>query len=306
MAVTFIWQDISSGLAIPGEAQDLGSVAAGSDSLSLGMLGHYETDISVVILTDVGFYISPYDGLYTGDFSAHKDYYDLLAFGDIHRGSTNNRGFLINQRGYELPEFPVTVDITGESVPVGETSFTLGEVFPSSGQLPLHGPYPWDGAITYVIGNKVLHIGVLYECILGHTNEEPPNGTYWAVIPNEGVVFSDTGVFTTEKNWTDTLSAPGEYKINYDTGEVETFSTTNGGTVDYTVAGTVSCHSERGSNPDNAIQLLKTACEPNAANDGELPLGSVTKMEVGISLPSLTRETGVRQISMYLTFSYTI
>jgi len=260
MAVTFIWQ-YDTGTAIPGEAQDLGSVAAGSDSTPLVMFGHYETDISVVLLTDVGFYISPYDGLYTGDFSAHKDFYDLLAFGDIHRGATNNRGFLINQRGYELPEFPATVDITGESVPVGETSFTLGEVFPSSGQ---------------------------------------------DLTPGAAVTFSDGVVFASEETWTTTLSAPGEYKINYDTGEVETFSTTNGGTVDYTVAGTVSCHSERGSNPDNAIQLLKTACEPNAANNGELPLGSVTKMEVGVSLPSLTRETGVRQISMYITFAYTV
>lgn len=177
MAVTIIWQ-YDTGDAIPGEAQDLGSVAAGSDSTPLVMFGHYETDISVVLLTEVGFYISPYDGLYTGDFSAHKDYYDLLAFGDIHRGATNNRGFLINQRGYELPEFPA--------------------------------------------------------------------------------------------------------------------------------AGLVSCHSERGSNPDNAIELLLTAVEPNASNDGELPLGSVIKMQVMISLPSLTRETGVRQISMYITFSYTI
>lgn len=177
MAVAIIWQ-YESGDAIPGDAQDLGEVAAGADSTGLVMFGHFETDVSVVLLTDVGFYIGPYDGIYTGDYSALKDYYDLLAFGDIHRGTTNNRGFLINQRGYEVPEFPA------------------------------------DG-------------------------------------------------------W-------------------------------------VSCHSERGSNPDNAIELLLTACEPNAEADGELPLGSVMKIKAMVSLPSLTRETGVRQISMYMTFSYTI
>ena len=177
MAVTIIWQ-YETGDAIPGETQDLGLVSAGSDSTGLVMLGHFETDISVVLLEEVGFYIGPYDGIYTGDFSAHKDYYDLLAFGDIHRGISNRRGFLINQRGYEIPEFP-------------------------------------------------------------------------------------------EAGWT-------------------------------------SCHSEQGSNPDNAIELLLTACEPNASNDGELPLGSVMKIKAMVSLPSLTRETGVRQISMYMTFSYTI
>ena len=177
MAVTIVWQ-YESGDAIPGDAQDLGEVAAGANSTPLVMLGHFETDVSVVLLTDVGFYIGPYDGLYTGDYSALKDYYDLLAFGDIHRGTTNNRGFLINQAGYEIPEFPAT-------------------------------------------------------------------------------------------DW-------------------------------------VSCHSERGSNPDNAIALLKEACEPNADVDGELPLGSVMKLKAMVSLPSLTRETGVRQISLYMTFSYTI
>ena len=177
MAVAIIWQ-YESGDAIPGDVQDLGEVAAGANSTGLVMFGHFETDVSVTLLTDVGFYIGPYDGIYTGDYSALKDYYDLLAFGDIHRGSTNNRGFLINQSGYEVPAFPAT---------------------------------DWE-----------------------------------------------------------------------------------------------SCHSEQGSNPDNAIPLKKEACEPNADNDGELALGSVCKIKAMVSLPSLTRETGIRQISMYMTFSYTI
>jgi len=176
MAVNIIWQ-YETGDHIPGEAQDLGSVDAGGDSSPLVMLGHYETDISVVILTDVAFYIGPFDGPYSGDFSAQKDYVDLIAFGEIHRAATENRGFLINQRGYEIPEFPA--------------------------------------------------------------------------------------------------------------------------------AGWVSCHSERGSNPDNAIQLLKTACLPEADVDGELPLGSVMKIKAMVSLPSIVGETGVREISLYMTYSFT-
>ncbi len=390
MAVTIIWKDAGTGLAIPGEAQDLGSIAAGADSTSLVMFGHYETDISVVLLTDVGFYIGPYDGLYTGDFSAHKDYYDLLAFGDIHRGSTNNRGFLINQRSYELPEFPVTVDITGESVPA-EASFTLEQVFPSSGQVPATGVsivfsdtdafavekdwtetlsapgeykinydtgevevfLNWDGATTYIIGDRVSYLGDMYECTLGHANEEPPNVTYWTVVSTAwdsitayvvddvvshmGVVYKCILDHTDEEPYSTTywIIVPDDwdgattyvvddrvlhsdilYECILGNANEEPPNATywavisDIGTVDYTVAGTVSCHSERGSNPDNAIQLLITACDPSAAvvpnANGELPLGAIMKLEVMVSLPSLTRETGVRQISMYITFSYTI
>lgn len=176
MAVNIIWQ-YETGDHIPGDAQDLGSVDAGGDSSPLVMLGHFETDIAVVLLTDVGFYIGPFDGIYAGDFSAQKDYVDLIAFGEIHRGATNYRGFLVNQRSYEIPEFPA--------------------------------------------------------------------------------------------------------------------------------AGWVSCHSERGSNPDNAIQLLKTAASPNADVDGELPLGSVMKIKVMVSLPSIVVETGIRNVSLYMTYSFT-
>ena len=175
MAVNIIWQ-YESGDHISGEAQDLGTIPAGDEGGGFVMLGHYETDVSIIKLTDVGFYINPYDGIYEGDADAVSDFFELLAYGDT-RYLYNDRGFLINQRGYEIPAFPD--------------------------------------------------------------------------------------------------------------------------------AGWVSCTSERGSNPDNAIELLATACDPEAAADGELPLGSVLKIKTKISLPSLVERTGVHQFSMYMTFSYT-
>ena len=175
MAVNIIWQ-YESGDYISGEAQDLGTIPAGEEGGGFVMLGHYETDVSIVILTDVGFYINPYDGIYEGDEDAASDFFELLAYGDT-RALLNDRGFLINQRGYEIPVFPD--------------------------------------------------------------------------------------------------------------------------------AGWVSCTSERGSNPDNAIELLATACDPEAEADGELPLGSVMKLKTMISLPSLVERTGVHQFSMYMTFSFT-
>jgi len=39
----------------------------------------------------------------------------------------------------------------------------------------------WSGATTYVIGDAVKYGGTVYRCILGHTNQVPPNATYWAL-----------------------------------------------------------------------------------------------------------------------------
>jgi len=40
----------------------------------------------------------------------------------------------------------------------------------------------WSGATAYVIGDKVLSGGAIYRAILGHTNQVPPNATYWTVV----------------------------------------------------------------------------------------------------------------------------
>ena len=41
----------------------------------------------------------------------------------------------------------------------------------------------WSGATNYVIGDVALEGGVNYYCILGHTNQVPPNATYWYAMP---------------------------------------------------------------------------------------------------------------------------
>lgn len=51
----------------------------------------------------------------------------------------------------------------------------------------------WSSVTAYVIGNMVSQGGVNYICILGNTNQLPPNATYWKVLVTftEGVdIFS--------------------------------------------------------------------------------------------------------------------
>lgn len=38
----------------------------------------------------------------------------------------------------------------------------------------------WSALVTYVVGDLIISGGVAYRCILGHINQVPPNGTYWA------------------------------------------------------------------------------------------------------------------------------
>lgn len=40
----------------------------------------------------------------------------------------------------------------------------------------------WSNATAYVVGDYVSDGGVWYRCIQAHTNQDPPNGTYWAVV----------------------------------------------------------------------------------------------------------------------------
>lgn len=44
-----------------------------------------------------------------------------------------------------------------------------------------------SGATAYVVGDVVIASSILYRCISAHTNQTPPNGTYWAVLTSAGV-----------------------------------------------------------------------------------------------------------------------
>lgn len=47
----------------------------------------------------------------------------------------------------------------------------------------------WSGATAYSVGDVVTLNGTSYSCVLDHTNQTPPNSTYWQVLAAKG----DTG-----------------------------------------------------------------------------------------------------------------
>lgn len=66
----------------------------------------------------------------------------------------------------------------------------------------------WSSTQAYVIGDRVTLSGVIYVCILGHTNQTPPNVTYWTV--------SDTNPTTR----TSPTVATGAEKVKKDAADI--------------------------------------------------------------------------------------
>lgn len=46
-------------------------------------------------------------------------------------------------------------------------------------QLTVSGVTAWSNATAYVVGDLVSRLGINYYCILAHTNQQPPDATYW-------------------------------------------------------------------------------------------------------------------------------
>jgi len=54
-------------------------------------------------------------------------------------------------------------------------------------QIVVSGVTAWSNATAYIIGDLASRLGVNYYCILGHTNQQPPNATYW--YPLTGAIY---------------------------------------------------------------------------------------------------------------------
>jgi hypothetical protein len=56
----------------------------------------------------------------------------------------------------------------------------------NGGTLSAGTPTAWNSGTAYTVGNLASSAGVNYYCILGHTNQAPPNATYWYAMPTDG------------------------------------------------------------------------------------------------------------------------
>lgn len=59
--------------------------------------------------------------------------------------------------------------------------------FTLHGQVLVSGVAAWNNATPYVVGDLVVQGGINYYCIADHTNQVPPNATYW--YPLTGAIY---------------------------------------------------------------------------------------------------------------------
>ena len=78
-------------------------------------------------------------------------------------------------------------------------------------KVPVLNIRPWSSTTAYVIGDRVILNGIVYTCILGHTNFTPPDVTYWVVSDGNPTSRTSptvaTGAEKVKKDAADTLSA---------------------------------------------------------------------------------------------------
>jgi len=67
-------------------------------------------------------------------------------------------------------------------IEVGEGYFRF---FKNAAPVTVSGVTAWSGATAYVVGDLASRLGVNYYCILAHTNQQPPDATYWYPLTDD-------------------------------------------------------------------------------------------------------------------------
>jgi len=76
----------------------------------------------------------------------------------------------------------------------------------------------WSSATAYVIWDYVVLNSIVYKCILGNTNQTPPNGTYWVVVSaGQSKLF-----FYTDLKWVRRLYRVFDSNLQYINGSTWT------------------------------------------------------------------------------------
>lgn len=66
--------------------------------------------------------------------------------------------------------------------------------YTNHGQVQVSGVSAWSNATAYTVGDLASRLGVNYYCIAAHTNQQPPNATYW--YPLTGTVYEIPSPYT--------------------------------------------------------------------------------------------------------------
>jgi hypothetical protein len=98
------------------------------------------------------------------------------------------------------------------------------------GTLSAGTPTAWNSGTAYTLGNLASSAGVNYYCILAHTNQAPPNATYWYAMPTDGSYeiqspYLEADVFAL--NFEQDQDVITISNVNYDTRELRRYGATD-------------------------------------------------------------------------------
>jgi hypothetical protein len=117
-------------------------------------------------------------------------------------GARTVRNFLVRRHGglYNRPGslYVATAKDSGSAkylfpfiFPAADQSFLIeaGNLYfrfhHNGAPVTVSGVTAWSNATAYVVGDLASRLGVNYYCILAHTNQQPPNATYWYAMPGD-------------------------------------------------------------------------------------------------------------------------
>ena len=90
----------------------------------------------------------------------------------------------------------------------------------------------WNSATPYAANRVVSYNGASYRCVLAHTNQVPPNATYWTATTTaltSDIIFRQGATFTLARRVTSSDPVPNIREINFTVTWVVTTSRVDSG-----------------------------------------------------------------------------
>ncbi len=147
--------------------------------------------------------------------------------------------------------FPVLIDATNWALVTKVDKFS---------SLPA-----WNNATAYETGDTIIEANVSYICILAHTNQQPPNATYWKVADVE-ILNTDESYPVADADFTEALALFDliqAFKVSDDEGTTRFIGTPLGTKVR-------TAKTKEAAQNDDSIQCNLILRNGNKAASGEL------------------------------------
>lgn len=179
--------------------KEVGAGAAAGKYACIVTLGDFDADTDQAYYQKVsGFAATTTDFDKTGEvneayqaLSGENDFTDFLKVFLRVQGKSYSEGNLLVDQGwasvdYDTYRLPIS-NIDDPNIAASDNTIDTTEPYMSMSVDFLKGNHfvTWQTGVTYHVDDVVFNDARWYRCILEHSSQEPPNGTYWESYPGE-------------------------------------------------------------------------------------------------------------------------